>query len=154
MLSGNWCFARSHRARPYGDWRESDRWFAEMTTFDAFWQIARHWRFPLPNPPKPAAIAYAKAIKEGADPQDIELGAHGYTRAMKEAETEPQFINTAAKFLAEWRWMQYAPYEIEEREKDKQREAERQVNAELQAKRDAYYQQQAQEKLERFRLVK
>ena len=125
-----------------------------MTAFDDFWRIARYWRHPLPNPPKPAAIAHAKAIKEGAAPEEIELGAHGYTRAMRENGTEPEFMNTAAKFISEWRWMQYAPYEIEERDKDVSRAAATQEAKEKNARLEVYYEKKTQEKLDQLRIVK
>lgn len=94
-----------------------------MNDFDAFWDIARHWRHPMPNPPKPAAIAYHRAIKEGADHDSIVSGARGYTLAMEDLNTEPQFYNTAAKFLSEWRWLQYTDYADQKDRERQEREA-------------------------------
>lgn len=101
-----------------------------MPTFDDFWRgepRAELWRHPHRNPPKPAAIAWHRCIKEGADPQRMYDGALGYRQAMTEAGTEPQFWCSAAKFLSEWTFEQYADYAVERAQESQEakREGER-----------------------------
>ena len=77
-----------------------------MTPFDEFWQIA-DWRGLERTPPKPAAIAYHRAIKAGASHRDIVAGAIGCRQFYEQCDKDPQFRVSAAKWLAEESWTQY-----------------------------------------------
>ena len=77
-----------------------------MTGFDEFWEIA-DWRGLERNPVKPAAIAFNLAVKSGADPRQIIAGAIGCRQFYEQADKDPQFRVSAAKFVAEESWRQY-----------------------------------------------
>lgn len=81
-----------------------------MTGFDEFWALARGWRGRYSNPRKGrggAEPAWDRAIREGADPEQICLGARGYAAHIAEDDVEPQMVCMATTFLNQWRWEQY-----------------------------------------------
>ena len=77
-----------------------------MTPFDEFWLIA-DWRGLERNPVKPAAIAFNRAVRSGADPRQIIAGAIGYRQFVEQCDKDPAFRVSAAKFVAEESWIQY-----------------------------------------------
>lgn len=112
-----------------------------MTGFDEFWQLAKGWRGRYSNPRKGrggAEPAWNKAVKEGADPEQIYIGAKGYLAHIEKDDVEPQFVCAAAVFLNQWRWEQYVELAVE----TERREAE-----ELLERRRSYWRHGQQDAL-------
>ncbi len=87
-----------------------------MTPFDEFWQLARGWRGRWGNPKRGrggAEPAWDRCINEGADPEQIIIGARGYLAHIEQDNVEPQHVCMAATFLNQWRWEQYVELAIE-----------------------------------------
>jgi hypothetical protein len=104
-----------------------------MTDFAEFWALTKGWRGRYSNPRKGrggAEPAWGRAMKDGADPEQIVLGARGYVAHIAQDDVEPQMVCMAATFLNQWRWEQYV--EIA-------REAEEKAAADLLERRRAYY---------------
>ncbi len=104
-----------------------------MTDFAEFWSLASRWRGRYSNPRKGrggAEPAWHRAMKDGADPEQIVLGARGYVAHIAQDDVEPQHVCMAATFLNQWRWEQYVEIALETEE----REA-----AELLERRRTYY---------------
>lgn len=104
-----------------------------MTNFAEFWAVAKGWRGRYSNPRKGrggAEPAWDRAVKDGADAEQICLGARGYVVHIAQDDVEPQMVCMAATFLNQWRWEQY----VEIARETQEREA-----AELLERRRAYY---------------
>ncbi len=96
-----------------------------MTGFDEFWAIAKSWRGRYANPRKLAETAWDKAVKSGADPEQIILGAQGYVAHIEQDDVEPQFVCAAAVFLNQGRWEQYVELAIETEKREAEELLER-----------------------------
>jgi hypothetical protein len=72
--------------------------------FDIFWAA-----YPArkPNPRALAEVAYARAVKEGAAPDDLARAAAGYAAEVKAQNIEAAFVVHAATFLRQRRWLDY-----------------------------------------------
>ncbi len=82
-----------------------------MAEFTDFWAIAKPWRRPYGNPRKGrggAESAWEKCIKEGADSDEMVLGAEGYDGIIEQEHIEPKMVCMAVTFLNQWRFEQYA----------------------------------------------
>ncbi len=104
-----------------------------MTDFAEFWSLASRWRGRYSNPRKGrggAEPAWDRVVKDGADPEQIVLGARGYVAHIAQDDVEPQMVCMAATFLNQWRWEQY----VELAQETEEREA-----AELLERRRNYY---------------
>lgn len=76
--------------------------------FDHCWvTVARDIRGLERNPAGPAAIAFHKAVKAGADPNEITAGFIGYRQFCEIADKPMEWRCSAAKFIAEGSWPQY-----------------------------------------------
>lgn len=119
-----------------------------MTTFEDFWQIARRWRNPYSNPRgrvaspgkreiRGAEPAWHIAIKEGADPEQIILGARGYLAHVEQDIDDPQKVCMASTFLNQCRWEQYAELATETAAREAEELLERRRDYWRSGRRDA-----------------
>jgi hypothetical protein len=72
--------------------------------FDIFWAA-----YPprKPNPRALAEVAYARAVKDGAAPDDLARAAAGYAAEVKAQNIEAAFVVHAATFLRQRRYLDY-----------------------------------------------
>jgi hypothetical protein len=72
--------------------------------FDIFWAA-----YPprKPNPRAMAEVAYARAVKDGAAPDDLARAAAGYAAEVKAQNIEAAFVVHAATFLRQLRFLDY-----------------------------------------------
>lgn len=104
-----------------------------MTDFAEFWALAKGWRGRYSNPRKGrsgAEPAWDRAMKDGADPEQICLGARGYVAHIAEDDVNPQHVMQARTFINGWVWEQYV---------ELAREIEKREAAELLERRRAYF---------------
>ncbi len=100
-----------------------------MTTFASdFWPLAKGWRGSHGNPRKGrggAEPAWDKCIKEGADPEQIIIGARGYLAHIEKEITDLSKVCQAVTFLNQWRWEQYVDLAIETEKREAEELLER-----------------------------
>lgn len=104
-----------------------------MTDFATFWDIARRWRGSHANPRKGrggAEPAWDKCILEGADPEQVILGAKGYVVHIEKNITDLSMVCQATTFLNQWRFEQYV---------ELARETAERAAADLLERRRTYY---------------
>lgn len=87
--------------------------------FEIFWAA-----YPArkPNPRALAEVAYARAVKDGAAPDDLARAAASYADEVREQKIDAAFVVHAATFLRQRRYLDYltvpapeaAPQEIDE----------------------------------------
>ena len=77
-----------------------------MSDFDAFWS-AYPSRRPHEHRAKPAAVTFHRAVKAGANPQDLIEGAKRYAAYVRDHGVEPQWVCSAARWITEEGWTQY-----------------------------------------------
>lgn len=72
--------------------------------FDIFWAA-----YPprSPNPRALAEVAYARAVREGAQPNDLARAAARYADEVRAQKIEPAFVVHAATFLRQRRYLDY-----------------------------------------------
>jgi hypothetical protein len=72
--------------------------------FEIFWEA-----YPArkPNPRALAEVAYARAVKDGAAPDDLARAASGYAAEVKAQNIEAAFVVHAATFLRQRRYLDY-----------------------------------------------
>ena len=72
--------------------------------FDIFWAA-----YPArkPNPRALAEVAYARAVKDGAAPDDLARAAAGYAAEVKAQSIDAAFVVHAATFLRQRRYLDY-----------------------------------------------
>lgn len=76
--------------------------------FKRCWEtVARDIRGLERNPAGPAAIAFHKAVKAGADPNKITAGFIGYRQFCEVSDKDYEWRCSAAKFISEESWPQY-----------------------------------------------
>jgi hypothetical protein len=94
-----------------------------MTDFMNFWPTARGARGKFSNPRQPAEKAWDKAIKQGADPDEIQQGWDYYLETV--ADEDGRYVCQTATFINQWRWQDYLEQAREQKEAREKREAER-----------------------------
>jgi hypothetical protein len=72
--------------------------------FEIFWEA-----YPArkPNPRALAEVAYARAVKDGAAPDDLARAAAGYAAEVKAQSIDAAFVVHAATFLRQRRYLDY-----------------------------------------------
>lgn len=74
--------------------------------------FARFWAAYPERRPNPRALAeaeFAKAVKAGAEPEELVTAAEGYAAEVKRLGTAQEFVVHAATFLRQARWRDYMP---------------------------------------------
>jgi len=111
-----------------------------MSDFATFWSIAGRWRGRYGNPKRGrggAEPAWDKALQDGADAEQIIIGARGYVAHIEQDSVEPQMVCMAVTFLNQGRWEQYVELAVETAERDAEELLERRRNYWKYGQRDA-----------------
>jgi hypothetical protein len=95
--------ARRAMARSRARERQIQTGDGTNSEFEIFWRTYPH-RGEYPDPKKPARLKFEAAVKQGADPAAIIVGAERYRAAVEANGTDARYVAQAQTWLIQERW--------------------------------------------------